>query len=202
MSLTDDIKDFALDLGYSKAGVTSADGFPEYAAELEARREMYAFYIDTPREPLKGAHPTSLMPTARSIITLVYDYAKESFPENLVGKIVGVQVETTGQYTAEEIEGITEIRKYETILLAFEDLELGRIDAIMNDFPVNAWLSNERGETKVVDTIQTDESYGISVKMGNDQLRTAINDALKDMMDDGTYDEIFDKWFGTEETTG
>jgi ABC-type amino acid transport substrate-binding protein len=123
-------------------------------------------------------------------------------PEDLVGKIVGVQVETTGQYTAEEIEGIAEIVKFETILLAFEDLELGRIDAIMNDYPVNAYLSNIRGETKVVDTIQTDESYGIGVKMGNDQLREAINDVLQEMMDDGTYDEIFEKWFGTEETTG
>ncbi|MDY6796850.1 MAG: basic amino acid ABC transporter substrate-binding protein [Actinomycetota bacterium] len=123
-------------------------------------------------------------------------------PEDLVDKIVGVQVETTGQYTAEEIEGIAEIRKYETILLAFEDLELGRIDAIMNDFPVNAWLSGERGKTKVVDTIQTDESYGIGVKKGNDALKDAINEALEDMKADGTYDEIYEKWFGTEETTG
>lgn len=123
-------------------------------------------------------------------------------PEDLAGKVVGVQVETTGQYTAEEIEGIAEIVKFETILLAFEDLELGRIDAIMNDYPVNAYLSNIRGETKVIGTIQTDESYGIGVKMGNDALRGAINDALKEMMEDGTYDEIFDKWFGTEETTG
>ena len=123
-------------------------------------------------------------------------------PEDLVGKIVGVQVETTGQYTAEEIEGIAEIRKYETILLAFEDLELGRVDAIMNDYPVNAYISKTRGNTKVVDTIMTDESYGIGVKQGNDALREAINDALEEMMDDGTYDEIFEKWFGTEETTG
>jgi ABC-type amino acid transport substrate-binding protein len=123
-------------------------------------------------------------------------------PENLVGKIVGVQVDTTGQFTAEGIEGIAEIRKFDTILLAFEDLELGRIDAIMNDYPVNAYISKTRGNTKVVDTIMTDESYGIGVKMGNDALLDAINDALKDMMDDGTYDEIFEKWFGTEETTG
>jgi polar amino acid transport system substrate-binding protein len=123
-------------------------------------------------------------------------------PENLVGKIVGVQVDTTGQFTAEEIEGITEIRKFDTILLAFEDLELGRIDAIMNDYPVNAYISKTRGNTKVVDTIMTDESYGIGVKMGNDALLEAINDAIKDMMDDGTYDEIYEEWFGTEETTG
>ncbi len=87
MSLTQDIKDFALDLGYSKVGFTTADGFPDYIEELESRRESYAFFIEGPRKPLAGAHPRSLMPSAKSIVSLVYDYSKESFPENLVGKI-------------------------------------------------------------------------------------------------------------------
>ncbi len=118
--------------------------------------------------------------------------------EDLVGKVVGVQVDTTGQFTAEEIAGIKEIRKYETILLAFQELELGRIDAIMNDYPVNAYLSKIRGQTEVVTTVTTDEQYGIGVKKGNDQLLEAINQALADMDADGTYNEVFDKWFGEE----
>ena len=118
--------------------------------------------------------------------------------EDLVGKVVGVQVDTTGQFTAEEIAGIKEIRKYDTILLAFQELELGRIDAIMNDYPVNAYLSKIRGQTEVVTTVTTDEQYGIGVKKGNDQLLEAINQALADMDADGTYNEIFDKWFGEE----
>ena len=36
MSLTNDIKDYALDLGYSRAGITSAAGFPDYAEELQS----------------------------------------------------------------------------------------------------------------------------------------------------------------------
>lgn len=119
--------------------------------------------------------------------------------EDLVDKVVGVQVDTTGQFYAEGIEGIAEIRMYDTILLAFQDLELGRIDAIMNDYPVNAFISKTRGGTKVVATIMTDEQYGIGVKKGNDDLLDAINEALADMMADGTYDEIFEKWFGEAE---
>jgi len=118
--------------------------------------------------------------------------------EDLAGKVVGVQVDTTGQFTAEEIPGIAEIRKYDTILLAFQELELGRIDAIMNDYPVNAYLSKMRGQTEVVATITTDEQYGIGIKKGNNELLDAVNEALADMMADGTYDEIFDKWFGEE----
>ena len=87
MPLTEDIKDCALDLGYSKAGVTSAEGFPEYAAELQSRYDMYSWYIDSPRQPIIGAIPRKAMPSAKSIVSLVYDYARGSFPENLTGKI-------------------------------------------------------------------------------------------------------------------
>ena len=87
MSLTQDIKDFALDLGYSRVGITSAAPFPGYIAELEAREEMYDFYVNTPNQPLKGAEPESVMPTAKSIIMVVFDAFKESFPEKLVGRV-------------------------------------------------------------------------------------------------------------------
>lgn len=120
-------------------------------------------------------------------------------PEDLVGKVVGVQVDTTGQFTAEKIEGIAEIKKYDTIILAFADLELGRIDAVLNDYPVNAYICKDRGKTEVVATIKTDEKYGIGVKKGNTQLLEAINRALAEMKADGTYDRIFEKWFGKKE---
>jgi epoxyqueuosine reductase len=87
MSLTDDIKDFALDLGYSKVGITSADSFPSYIAELESRRDMYDWYITGGYQPLAAADPRSVMPSARSIIATVYDASREAFPEKLLGKI-------------------------------------------------------------------------------------------------------------------
>ena len=41
MSLSEDIKDFGLDLGYSKVGITTADSFPSYIEELKARYDMH-----------------------------------------------------------------------------------------------------------------------------------------------------------------
>ena len=87
MSLSEDIKDFGLDLGYSKVGITTADSFPSYIAELKARSKMYAWYIEGSFQPIKGADPKSIMPSAKSIVAVVYDGSKESFPEKLVGKI-------------------------------------------------------------------------------------------------------------------
>ncbi len=87
MSLSEDIKDFGLDLGYSKVGITTADSFPTYIAELNSRRDMYGWYIESNFQPITGANPKSVMPSAKSIIVTVYDGSKESFPEKLVGKI-------------------------------------------------------------------------------------------------------------------
>ena len=87
MSLGEDIKDFALDLGYSKVGITTADGFPGHIAELKARYDQYSFWIEGPRHPLDWAKPTSAMPSAKSIIVVVYDVSREAFPDKLIGKI-------------------------------------------------------------------------------------------------------------------
>ena len=73
MSLSEDIKDFGLDLGHSKVGITSIDSFPTYIEELESRYEMYAFHIEGSFQPLKGPDPKSVMPSAKSIVALVYD---------------------------------------------------------------------------------------------------------------------------------
>ncbi|OLN24460.1 Epoxyqueuosine (oQ) reductase QueG [Desulfovibrio sp. DV] len=87
MPLTDDIKNYALDIGYTAVGITTADPFDAYAADLTARGEAYAFYRNSPRRPLDGAAPRSLMPTARSILILAYDYARLAFPAALCGVI-------------------------------------------------------------------------------------------------------------------
>jgi epoxyqueuosine reductase len=86
MSLTERIKEYALDIGYSKVGIIPADSFPEYIADLTNRHEMYSFYTNSPSRPLVGATPHLLMPTAKSIITVVYDYTQKSFPKELLDK--------------------------------------------------------------------------------------------------------------------
>ncbi len=87
MSLTRDIKDFALDLGYSAIGVTTAEPFTLVAEELTKRREPYRWIIDGRLKMLDSATPKNIMPEAKSIISTVYDYAREGFPPELVGRL-------------------------------------------------------------------------------------------------------------------
>lgn len=120
---------------------------------------------------------------------------------DLKDKVVGVQIDTTGQFEAEKIEkagGLKEIQKFDTILVAFEALEQGKVDAIINDLPVNSYISQKRGKTEVVETIKTDEQYGIGIRQDNTELLEKINTALQQVKDDGTYARIYKQWFGTE----
>ena len=87
MSFTDDIKDYALDIGYNSVGVTSAESFFDHIDEVKSRNEIYDFYLEDPRQFLKGAEPKKSMPSAKSIITMAWDYSQKAFPETLLGKI-------------------------------------------------------------------------------------------------------------------
>jgi epoxyqueuosine reductase len=87
MSLTRDIKDFALDIGYSHVGVTSAEDFSDFIDEVRSRGSLYDFYVEDPRKLIDGAQPKKCMPEAKSIISVAWDYAQKGFPDSLLGKI-------------------------------------------------------------------------------------------------------------------
>jgi|APFre7841882590_1041340.scaffolds.fasta_scaffold10261_2 epoxyqueuosine reductase len=87
MSLTKDIKEFVLDIGYNHTGITSSDDFSDHIEEVQSRGAIYDFYVEDPRQFLKGAQPKKTMPSAKSIISTVWDYSQKAFPESLLEKI-------------------------------------------------------------------------------------------------------------------
>jgi hypothetical protein len=87
MSLTKEIRNYALDLGYSRVGITTAEPFPLFARALKERLEDYDWAVDSALRLGLGAEPQNRLPGASSIIVAVYDYVRERFPENLAGKI-------------------------------------------------------------------------------------------------------------------
>lgn len=87
MSLTEQIKEYALNIGYSKVGIIPADSFSEFIAELTNRQDMYSFYINGRAHPIRSAEPRSVMPNAKSVITVIYDYSQKSFPKELSDRI-------------------------------------------------------------------------------------------------------------------
>lgn len=116
-------------------------------------------------------------------------------PADLAGKVVAVQIGTTGQFAAERIEGVAGIDHYPFTPEAFLALKSGRADAAVVDELVA--IEEEQanpGQLKVAGTPFTIEYYGIALRKGREDLLRAINRALAQVKADGTYDALYDKW--------
>jgi len=71
----------------------------------------------------------------------------------------------------------------------------GRAAADLTDSPVAAYTAEKSKDLEVVEApLYKAEPYGIGMKKGNDQLRDAIRDALQELIDDGTYGQLLDKY--------
>ena len=116
--------------------------------------------------------------------------------EDLSGKHVGVQINTTAQYDLEKRPGI-QLTRYNTIDLALLDLQVGRIDAVVGDAPVLQYMIRQSfPELEVIGPRFTDEKFGIALARTSDDLRRALNAALWRVQQSGELDRLREKWFG------
>lgn len=115
---------------------------------------------------------------------------------DLVGKNIGVQLGTTGDYIAQEIEGAN-VQAYDKAVYAVSDLLNGKVDCVIVDKnPALVYESNNAGKVVALEGSQFDfatEEYAIAVKKGSD-LTEKMNKALEELKADGTYDELVKKY--------
>ena len=118
--------------------------------------------------------------------------------EALEGKKIAVQIGTTGAETAESIPD-AEITTFDSAPLALQELANGNVDAVINDAPatLDAIATGNIPGITVVGELLTEEFYGIAMPKGSENVE-AINAALAEVKADGTYSELYKKWFGTE----
>lgn len=116
--------------------------------------------------------------------------------DDLSGKNVGVQQGTTGEsYAGENAKG-AQLVQYPSDGELWPAMQAGQIDAILQDQPVN--LEHEKADSayKIVETYETDESYGFAFAKGEkDALLEAVNGALQELRDNGEYQKIYDEYF-------
>ena len=136
--------------------------------------------------------------------------------DDLKGNTVAVQKGTTGQTAAEELkkefDGKMTIDSYDQITGAFNALLNNQAVAVINDNTVNAKYVNERdavaflqGEGEAAEQGKnappyltlTVEEYGIAFRKEDDDFRKKVNDALAAIEENGRYDEIYNKHFGS-----
>ena len=115
---------------------------------------------------------------------------------------VGVQTGTTGDEAVSKLLGKTNtnVKRFESTPLALKELEAGGVDAVVadNGVVINYVTNNSGTKFKsVADTAAfAAEQYGIAVKKGNSELLGQLNKGLAEIKADGTYDQIYAKYFG------
>lgn len=95
-----------------------------------------------------------------------------------------------------EKEGkIGEAKIYDKVNDAVMDLQNGTVDALLNDKPVTTeYMSKQPGQIKIVGDILNEESYGFAVNKENTELLDKINAGLANVIANGTYDDLLEKW--------
>lgn len=127
---------------------------------------------------------------------------------DLAGKIVEVQKESSAQSALEDEDhtellasfgDFLQVAEYNT---AFMDLESGAVDAIAIDIGVaNFQLEGKEDDYLILEETISSEQYAVGFLKGNETLRDEVQSTLMEMVEDGTFAEISDKYFGYDVCT-
>jgi polar amino acid transport system substrate-binding protein len=138
-------------------------------------------------EPYYEAVQDVLVPVGSSI----------SSAADLNGLKIGVQLGTTGEFIADEIEG-AQVSAYNKAVDAVNDLNNGRVDCVIVDKnPAEVFAAQFSDKLVALPGTQFDfepENYAIALPKGNTELAEKINKALADLKADGTYDNLIKQY--------
>ncbi|NQJ70809.1 ABC transporter permease subunit [Streptococcus suis] len=164
----------------------SADALMAGTTITEARKKVFTFsdpYFDT----------KIVIATTKSNTISKY--------EDLNGKTVGVKNGTAAQAFLEENKdkyGYS-VKTFDTGDLMYNSLSAGAVDAVMDDEAVIQYAIQQGQDLSIDIAGEAIGSFGFSVKKGSqyEYLVEDFNKALAAMKEDGTYETIMNKWFGT-----
>ncbi|MBI3446787.1 MAG: transporter substrate-binding domain-containing protein [Magnetospirillum sp.] len=137
---------------------------------------------------------------ATSALTVQQLKSGISDPSDLAGKVVSsVEGSTASRYLA-SIRA--EVVNFPTALEAMQAVEKHKVAAAVYDAPVlRHFASHEgRGKVRLAGPMFRQEKYGILFPQGS-TLRKRVNEELLRLREDGTYQELQQRWFGAEESS-
>ena len=117
--------------------------------------------------------------------------------DDLVGKTIGVQLGTTGDIYADDIEDAT-IERFNKGFEAVQALTQDKVDAVIIDNePAKVFVAQNDG-IKIIDEAFTYEEYAIAIKKGNTDLLNDVNAAIAKLQESGELQKIVDKYITAE----
>jgi polar amino acid transport system substrate-binding protein len=122
--------------------------------------------------------------------------------EDLKGKVVACQLGSTGDSAATAMKGLKEVKRYDKMTEAFQELSAERVDAVIMDAQVGGYyVAKKPGEYEVLKDVISKEPMGIGFKKEDKELKAAIQKVLDELKADGTLSKLSQKWFGFDAYT-
>lgn len=138
--------------------------------------------------------------TTASQVIIVKEGSTIASVSDLAGKIIGVQLGTTGDIYASDDEIIADgtIERYNKGFEAVQALLQDKIDAVIIDKePAKVFVSENTGLT-ILDEAYTEEEYAIAIAKDNEKLLADVNKSLANLKANGKLQEIIDKYISAE----
>ncbi len=127
-------------------------------------------------------------------VVIVKDGGTIASLDDVAGKKIGVQTNTTGDIYASGDFGEENVVKYENGALAVEALKSGKVDCVIIDNePAKAYVAANEG-LKILETEYVEEDYAICFAKENTELQEKVNAALKELIADGSVKNVVDKY--------
>lgn len=117
--------------------------------------------------------------------------------EDLKGKVIATKQGTASYDYSTKVEGVKKVVPFPNIDQAYMELEKGSADAVIFDSPNVLYYIKTKGEgkVKVVGDLLQGQQFAIAFPKGS-ELREKVDVALGKLMENGTYDQLYEKWFG------
>ncbi len=208
---------------YAEDGKTPAGFDVELGKAVAAKLGLEAEFVDTAWDGIFAGLDTDKYDCVMSAVTITderkqtMDFSKAYIgngqalilnknskitaktPDDLSGLKVGYQAETTSNIFMDKMaeKGLKfEAEEYDKVMNAYDDLKLGRCDAVVSDALVSVdYLSKPDNPYVMVWQGPADEFFGVAMKKGNAKLQEAVNKAIDDMVADGTMQKISQEVF-------
>ena len=180
-----DVRNIAWDGIFGGVATGQYDIVASATTITEERQKQFDF-----SDPYYEVAQAVVLPAGKSIKSLA----------DLKGKKVGGQIGTTGVFVIRKAGVTVDLKEYDDVGLAIQDMLGGRLDAVICDDPVALYYVNKKADTagKLNISFKTEEKeyYGFTVRQGRKDLVEKLNKGIKEVKASGVEAQLLQKWMG------
>ena len=180
-----DVRNIAWDGIFGGVATGQYDIVASATTITDERKKQFDF-----SDPYYEVAQAVVLPAGKTIKTLA----------DLKGKKVGGQIGTTGVFVIRKAGVSVDLKEYDDVGLAIQDMLGGRLDAVICDDPVALYYVNKKADTagKLNISFKTAEKeyYGFTVRKGRKDLVEKLNKGIKEVKASGVEAQLLQKWMG------